>query len=61
MKVKVKAVQSRPILCDPMDFTAHGILQAIILEWVAFPFSRGFSKPRDRTQVSRIAGGFFTG
>ena len=38
----------------------HGILQARILEWVAFPFSRGSSQPRDRTQVSRIAGGFFT-
>ena len=38
----------------------HGILQAIILEWVAFPFSSGSSKPRDQTQVSHIAGGFFT-
>ena len=47
-------------LCDPMDNTVHGILQARILEWVAFPFSRGPSQPRDRTQVSRIAGGFFT-
>ena len=37
----------------------HGILQARILEWVAFPFSRGFSQPRDRTQVSCIAGRFF--
>ena len=36
------------------------ILQARILEWVAFPFSRGSSQPRDRTQVSRMAGGFFT-
>ena len=41
-----------------MDYTVHGILQARILEWVAFPFSS--SQPRDRTQVSRIAGGFFT-
>ena len=40
--------------------TIHGILQARILEWVAFPFSRGSSQPRDRTQVSHIAGGFFT-
>ena len=39
-------------LCDPMDSTVHGILQPRILEWVAFPFSRGSSKPRDRTQVS---------
>ena len=38
----------------------HGILQARILEWVAFPFSRGSSQPRDRTQVSCIAGRFFT-
>ena len=38
----------------------HRILQARILEWVAFPFSRGSSQPRDRTSVSHIAGGFFT-
>ena len=38
----------------------HGILQARILEWVAFPFSRGSSQPRDPTQVSHIAGRFFT-
>ena len=38
----------------------HGILQARILEWVAFPFSRESFQPRDRTQVSRIAGGFLT-
>ena len=42
-----------------MDYTVHGILQARILEWVAFPFSRGFSQPRDQTQVFHIAGGFF--
>ena len=47
-------------LCDPLDYTVHGILQARILEWVAFPFSRGSSQPRDQTQVSCIAGGFFT-
>ena len=47
-------------LCDPMDYTVHGILQVRILEWVAFPFSRGSSQPRDRTQVSHIAGGFIT-
>ena len=46
--------------CNPMDYTVHGILQARILEWEAFPFSRGSSQPRDRTQVSKIAGGFFT-
>ena len=32
-------------LCDPMEYTIHGILQARILEWVAIPFSRGSSKP----------------
>ena len=40
--------------------TVHGILQARILEWVGFPFSRGSSQPRDQTQVSHIAGRFFT-
>ena len=45
-------------LCNPIDYTVHGILQARILEWVAFPFSRGSSQPRDQTQVSCIAGGF---
>ena len=59
-KVKVKADQSCPTLCDPMDYSVHGTLQARILEWVAFPFSRGSSQPRDQTQVSHIAGGFFT-
>ena len=58
-EVKVKVAQSCLTLCDPMDYTVHGILQARILEWVAFPFSRGSSQPRDRTQVSCIAGGFF--
>ena len=43
-----------------MDYTVHGILQARILEWVASPISRGSSQPRDQTQVSGIAGGFFT-
>ena len=37
-KLKVKVAHSYPILCDPMDYTVHGILQARILEWVAFPF-----------------------
>ena len=35
-----------------MDYIVHGILQARILEWVAFPFSRGSSQPRDQAQVS---------
>ena len=42
------------------DYSVHGILQAKILEWVAIPFSRGPSWPRDGTQVSYIAGRFFT-
>ena len=59
-RVKMKVVQLCLTLCDPMDYTVHGILQARILEWVAFPFSRGSSQPRGQTQVSSIAGGFFT-
>ena len=47
-------------LCKPMNYTVHGILQARILEWVAFPFSTGSSQPRDWTQVSHIAGSLFT-
>ena len=43
-----------------MDYRVHGILQAIILDWVAIPFSRGSSQLRDWTQVSHIAGWFFT-
>ena len=57
MMMMIKVAQSCPALCDPMDYIVHGILQARILEWVAFPFSRGSSQPRDRTQVSHIAGG----
>ena len=59
-KANVKVAQSRPTLCHPMDYTVHEILQARILEWVAVPFSRGSSQPRDWTQVSCIAGRFFT-
>ena len=43
-----------------MDYTVHGILQARILEWVTVLFSRGSSQLRDQTQVSCIAGRFFT-
>ena len=57
---EVKVTQLCPTLCDPMDYTVHGILQARILQWVAFPFSRETSQPRNRSQVSHIAGGFFT-
>ena len=59
------ATQSCLTFCDPMDysppgFSVHGILQARILQWVAIPFSKGSSWPRDQTQVSGIAGRFFT-
>ena len=57
--------QSCPTLCDSMDCSppsssVHGILQARILEWVAIPFSRGSSWPRDQTWVSCTTGRFFT-
>ena len=55
--------ESRSVMSDslqPHGLYVHGILQARILEWVAFPFSRESSQPRDRTQVFRIAGRFFT-
>ena len=58
--MKVKVTQLCPTLCDPLDYTVHGIFRARILEWVAFPFFRGSFQPRDQTQVSHIAGGFFT-
>ena len=54
--MKVKVDQSCPTLCDPV----HGIVQARIPEWVVFPLSRGSSQPKDQTQVSHIAGWFFT-
>ena len=59
-KLKVKVTQSCPTLCKPMDYVVHEMLQARILEWVAFPFSRTSSQPRDGTQVSCPAGRFFT-
>ena len=60
-----KSLQSCLTLCDPMDGSppgspVPGILQARTLEWVAISFSKGFSQPRDQTQVSCIAGRFFT-
>ena len=63
-----KSLQTCPTLCDPVHCTppgssVHGILQAIILEWVAVPSFRGSSWPRDQTCISCIsciAGGFFT-
>ena len=48
------------LFVTPMDYTVHGILQARILEWVAYPSSSGSSQPKDRTQVSRIEGRFST-
>ena len=64
-QLKVLVTQSCSALWDPMDCnppgsSVHGILQARILEWVAIPFSRGSSWPRDQTQVSCIAGRLFT-
>ena len=53
--MKVKVAQPCLTLCDPMVYIVHGILQARILEWVAFPFSRGSSQPMDQTQVSCTA------
>ena len=57
---QVKVAQSCPTLCDSIDYTVLGILQARILKWVAVPFSRGSSQLRGQTQVSHIAGGFLT-
>ena len=64
-KTYMKLTRSCLTTCGPMDCSLpgcsiHGILQARILEWVAVPFSRGSSQPRDRTQVSHIAGEFFS-
>ena len=55
-----KFLQSCPTLCDTMDHSppgtsVHGILQAKILAWVAMPFSRGPSQPRDRTRISYVS------
>ena len=57
--------QSCLTLCDPLDvslpgFSVHGILQVRILEWVATSFSKESFQPRDQTQVSLMAGKFFT-
>ena len=63
-KVKVLVTQLCPTLSNPMDCSprgssVHEILQARILEWVTMPSSKGSSRPRDQTQVSCTAGGFF--
>ena len=65
MCIHAKLLQSCTILCNLMDCSppgssVHGILQARILEWVAIPFSRGSSQPRDRTCIFCIVGRFFT-
>ena len=59
-EVKVTFAHACLTLCNPVDYTVHGILQARTLMWVAFPISRGSSQPRDRTLASHIAGGYFT-
>ena len=64
-KVKLKVTQLCLTLCDPMDCnlpssSVHWILQARIPEWVAIPFSRGSSQPRNQIVVSCTAGRFFT-
>ena len=63
--LKVLAAQLYPTLCDHMDCSppgssVHGIIQSRILEWGAISFSRGSSQTRYQTQVSCIAGKFFT-
>ena len=68
--MKVKVAQSCPTLCDPMENTVHEVLQARILEWVAVPFSKLSSQPKDLTcdlgikpeslTLSVLSGGFFT-
>ena len=59
-KYEVKIAQLCLTLCNPVDYAVHGILQARILEWVAYPFSSGSSQPRNQTRVSWTAGRFFT-
>ena len=62
----VLVAQTCPTLCDPIDCVAHqasqsvGILQARLLEWVAIPFSRRSSQPKDQTHISCIESRFFT-
>ena len=58
VKVKVTHFYFQKVVSDSLRL--YGILQARILEWIAVPFSRGFSQPREQTQASHIVGGFFT-
>ena len=60
VRPEVKFTQSCPTLCAPMYYTVHEILQARIVEWIAFPFSRGSSQPKDRALFSHTADWFFT-
>ena len=60
MKVKWSSLSRVQLFVTPVEYRVHGILQASVLEWVAFPFSNRSFQPRNRTQVSHIAGGFFT-
>ena len=58
--MKLKVAHLCRTHCNLMNYTVHGILHAWILEWVAFPFSRGSSQPKNQIRVSCITGGFFT-
>ena len=59
--LKKSESESRSVVSNSLGpYTVHGILQARIMEWVAFSFSKGSSQTGDQTQVSCIAGGFFT-
>jgi len=61
--LRVCGSESHSVVSDSLWhglYTVHGTLQARILQWVAFPFSRGSSQPRDKTQVSHIGGELFT-
>ena len=60
VEVKVKVAQSCLTLCDPTDYTVHGILQARILEWVAVSSPGGLSSPGIESRSPTFAGGFFT-
>ena len=52
-EVKMKVAQSCPTVCNPMDYTVHGLLQARILEWVALPFSMGSFQAREEPWSSK--------
>ncbi|CAI9169936.1 unnamed protein product [Rangifer tarandus platyrhynchus] len=52
--LKVKFTQLCPTLCYPIDYTAHGTLQARVLEWVVIPFSRGLPNPEIQPKSSTL-------